>query len=207
MLHAAPEGGLEVRQEGDGSRTLRGRFPYGETATLSDGGRRGRPRKERFAPKAFEFRVQQRDADINLLVGHDFNRPLASKLNDTLELRDTEEALEFEARIRPEVLETQHGKDALSLLSAGLATGISPGFRLPPERAVENAETVEREPDNGEGSNERGAIIRTVNAALLFELSIVTRPAFEDAQVEARNWQPAVSAEVPQTRPAAWRWR
>jgi hypothetical protein len=205
MLHGALSQQIEVRAEEDGSRTIAGRFPYNSTATVSDGGRKGRPRKERFAPKAFEYRVEDPDAEIHLLVGHDFDRPLASKLSDTLKLEDTEEALSFEANILPAVAETQHAKDALALIASGLSVGLSPGFRLPPERAVEDAEKVEREPDKGEGSNERGAIIRTVKAALLFELSIVTRPAFEEAEVQARNWSPVVA--VPRTRPAVWRWR
>ena len=136
MLHGATEGGLEVRADGDGGARLSGRFPYGSRATLSDGGRRGRPRKEEFAPRAFAYRVERPEEEIHLLVGHDFDRPLASRGAGTLELGDSDEALTFEARITPEVAATSHGRDALALLSAGLAVGISPGFRLPPERAV-----------------------------------------------------------------------
>ena len=139
MLYGAISPQLEVRAEDDGSRTLTGRFPYNQTAVLSDGGRKGRPRKERFASRAFQYRVEQPDADIHLLVGHDYGKPLASKLSDTLKLSDTDEALSFEARILPEVLQTQHGRDALALLTAGLALGLSPGFRLPPERVVESS--------------------------------------------------------------------
>jgi HK97 family phage prohead protease len=188
MLHAAAEGGLEVRQNEDGSHTLAGRFPYNTTATISDGGRRGRPKKERFASRAFSERVEDETVEINLLVGHDFDKPLASKQNETLSLSDSDQALSFEARIAPEISEVSHVRDALALLSAGLAVGLSPGFRLPPERAVKDAEDVEREPNNPD-EGENGAIIRTVKAALLFELSLVTRPAFDEAQVEARNWQ------------------
>jgi hypothetical protein len=186
------------------------------TATLSDGGRRGRPRKERFAPKAFEYRVEQPDAEIHLLVGHDFGKVLASKLSDTLKLTDTEDALSFEANIPAAVADTTHGRDALALLSAGLAVGLSPGFRLPPERVVEDAEEVTREPANGEpdenGDPQQGAIIRTVKAALLFELSIVTAPAFEEAQVESRRWRPDNPAPLglpcgEKVRQPSWRWR
>ena len=184
---------LTTRMESDGTRILSGRFPYNKTATLSDGGRRNRPRKEKFAPKAFEFRVDKPDEDIHLLVGHDFDKPLASKLSDTLTLTDTLEALLFEARILPNIAETQHGRDILALLTSGLAVGLSPGFRIPPERAVKDAESVEQEPDDGQpdanGDPQRGAIIRTIISALLFELSIVTRPAFDEAQVEERSWR------------------
>ena len=184
MLHAATDGGLSVRAESDGSRILTGRFPYNSTATMSDGGRRGRPRKERFRSRAFAYRVNKPKEDIHLLVGHDYGKPLASKLAETLLLQDAEDALTFEARISPEVAATSYAQDALALISAGLAVGLSPGFRIPPERAVANAETVEEE-DPREGD----ALIRTINAALLYELSIVTRPAYDESQVEARNWQ------------------
>ena len=204
MYHGALITSLEVRQDEDGGRSIAGRFPYGKTAVLSDGGRKGRPRKEKFAPKAFSHRVEDPKEEIHLLVGHDFDKPLASKLSDSLTLEDTEEALSFEARLAPEVAETQHAKDTLAMIGAGLAVGLSPGFRLPPERAVEDAEEVEREPDNPD-QGQNGAIIRTVKAALLYELSIVAKPAFEEAQVEARNWNPRIV--VPKKRPAVWRWR
>ena len=210
MLEAHALGELELRRGGDGSTTLRGRFPYGATAVLSDGGRRGRPRKERFAPRAFAYRVESPNEDIHLLVGHDYGKPLASRGAGTLELRDGDDALTFTATITAAIAATSHGSDALALIGAGLAVGLSPGFRIPPERAVKDAETVEQEPDDGSpdanGDPQRGAIIRTINAALLYELSVVTRPAFPDAQVEARRWAPDRPAPAP-ARPASFRWR
>ena len=209
MLLYGAECQLEVREE-DGQTRLAGSFPYNRKATLSDGGKRGKPRKEKFAPGAFEYRVNDPEANINLLVGHDFSKPLASKLADTLILRDTPEALTFEAIITEAIRQTQHGRDALALLTAGLAIGISPGFRIPPERAVEDAETIEQEPDNGEpdenGEPQRGALIRTVNAALLYELSIVTRPAYEDATVEQRDWSTSQRGKRV-ALPTIWKWR
>lgn len=192
MLWAPHQGGIELRRQPDGSTRLRGRFPYGQTAVLSDGGRTGRPRKERFASRAFGFRVEDETADIHLLLGHDFDHPLASRGTGSLALRDSDEALTFEAIIAAAIVETTHGKDALALIAAGLAVGISPGFRIPPERAVADSEEIEEEPDDGSedenGQPRRGALIRTVKAALLFELSIVTRPAYQEASVEARSW-------------------
>lgn len=194
MLHGFHEGGLEVRRQSDGSTRLRGRFPYGKKAVLSDGGRNGRPMKEQFAPRAFSYRVEDPAEDILLLVGHSYDKPLASKATGTLKLRDTAAALLFDAVITREVAETQHGRDTLALIASGLAVGISPGFRIPPQRAVPNAERIEEEPDDGtldeDGQPRRGAIVRTILAALLYELSIVTRPAYSQAQVEARCWKP-----------------
>jgi len=58
------DAGLELRAAGDGSRRLRGRFPYGKRAVLSDGGRTGKPRKEVIQPKAFAYRVDRPEEEI-----------------------------------------------------------------------------------------------------------------------------------------------
>lgn len=199
MLWGGADGGrLELRRQGGGAR-LSGSFPYGRPATLSDGGRTGRPRKEVIAPRAFAYRVERSDEDIHLLSGHDYGKPLASRGAGTLDLSDGDDALRFEANIRPEIADTSHGRDALAMIEAGLAVGLSPGFRLPPKRAVPEPERIEDE-DPAEGQ----AIIRTVLAALLYELSLVTRAAYKDAQVEKRCWA------VPKARmicPPRYRWR
>lgn len=188
----ADSGGLELRRAPDGGVKLAGRFPYGVPAVLSDGGRDGRPRKELFESRAFAFRIDNPLEDIHLLVGHDYDHPLASRGTGTLSLRDTAAALIFEATITRAIAETSHGRDALALISAGLAVGISPGFRVPPRRAVPEAEEIEEEPDDGtlddQGQPRRGALIRRIKAALLYELSVVTRPAYPEAQIEARRW-------------------
>ena len=209
MLHGGADGALELRRQRGGSHRLSGRFPYRSTAVLSDGGRRGRPKKERFAPRAFAYRVDRPEEEIHLLVGHSFDRPLASRRNGTLEVEDGDDALTFSATITPEVAATSYGANALALIAAGLAIGLSPGFRIPPERAVsrDEAETVEDEGHNPE-AGEHNALIRTIHAALLYELSIVTRPAYSESQVEMRSWTLSDTGRlhVP-AKPGAYRWR
>ena len=181
MLTGAAYGGLEVRAEDDGSVRLSGRFPYGEPADLAPG------RSEVFAAGSLEPR-----GNVYLLSQHRFETPLASSGAGTLELRSDDSGLSFEARLSAEVAGTSHGRDALALIRSGLAVGLSPGFRVPA-----GGERVERSA-NG--------VMRTVTRAELHELSIVTRPAFEAAQVEARSWE--ASGQIDhQPRPAAWRWR
>lgn len=176
-------GSLELRRAArDGSRRLKGRFPYGKRAVLSDGGRTGRPRKEMFAPKAFAYRVERPEEEIHLLIGHDYDRPLASRKAGTLFFNDSPEALTFEAVISAEMQEVSYVADFFKAFAAGLILGISPGFRIPPERAVPNAEATEEE-DPAEGM----ALIRTIFAALLFEMSLVTAPVYKEAAVEERT--------------------
>ena len=200
-------GALEIRAASDGATRLRGSFPYLSLAVISDGGRSRRPEKETFDEGAFAFRVNDPKADIHLLSGHRYDKPLASKLAGTLTLKDTAKALVFEALISRAIAETSHGKDTLALLAAGLATGLSPGFRMPPERAVpkEDAEVFEEEPINP-ARGQHGARIRKIKQALLFELSIVTQPAYPDAQIEAR--ERATGSPARSTFPAFLRrWR
>lgn len=177
-----PAQGLEVRQQGK-APVIRGLFPYGALAVMSD---RGAVRKERFARGAFRFALQDEpDREINLLVGHSFDKPLASRQNGSLVLRDTDDALTFEATIEPDLLDVTHIRDALAMLAAGLVTGISPGFRVPPKDVVPDAERLDPEPGN------KAVLIRTLLAVVLFELSLVTRPAYPDSQAELRALQRA----------------
>lgn len=188
MLWASPDGSLEIRKRASQALALHARFPYASLATLHSGGNGARPRKEQFAPRAFSYVVdgEGRDRDVHLLVGHSFDKPLASRSAGTLQLRDTDEALLIDAQIGQEMQEVSYVRDFLAGLAVGLVGGISPGFRIPPPEAVPEAERIEEE-DPAEGN----ALIRTILAAILFEVSIVTRPAYPDTQVEARNWTPS----------------
>ncbi|ABE62946.1 prohead peptidase, Unknown type peptidase, MEROPS family U35 [Nitrobacter hamburgensis X14] len=178
---ATINGELELRaSRRTGGRRIRGRFPYRSKAVLSDGGRNGgKPQKEQFEPGAFSYSLKS-DAEIHLLSGHDFAKPLASKNTGTLTFHDSNEALQFDADIHPEILDTSYGSDLIKQISSGLVFGLSPGFRIPPPSAVpaDKAQKFENEdPKLGR------AIIRTIFEAILTELSIVTRPAYPDASV------------------------
>ncbi|WP_112874936.1 HK97 family phage prohead protease [Paracoccus endophyticus] len=176
---------LEIRAATGGSSILTARFPYGDRATISDGGKSGRPRKEQFRPGAFTHSINSPNQEINLLVGHDFSRPLASKNAGTLQVDDRKDALIIEAEMLPAMKQTSHWQDFFAGYSSGLITGISPGFRIPPPSAVPVAEIFEEEPPSlGR------AIIRTILAAILFEFSLVTRPAYRKTSVSIRDYVP-----------------
>ncbi len=226
MEFALLTGDLEVRAGRNGRRKLRGRFPYRKRAVLSDGGKSGRPQKEEFAPRAFGYRVEDQTAEIHLLVGHSYDKPLASKLTNTLQLVDSDEALTFDAEISEAIADTSYGSDILKQIDSGLAVGISPGFRTPPKRAVAVAEVFTDEGhDPARGMH--NARIRTVLQALLYELSIVVRPAYTEAKVAidpedmtdeekiAAGWTlnaagiliPPPQTIIKRAMPAALRWR
>lgn len=176
MLWGAHSGSLELRTEG-GETRLRATFPYGRETVLADGGHTRKARKEVIAPRAFAARIE-RGEEIHFLAGHDYDRPLASTRAGNLTLTDTDQALVIDARIDTG---TSWARDFLSAHASGLVRGLSPGFRVP-----EGGEVVE---------DRDQAILRTIRAAELFEISAVTVPAYPEAQIEARSWNP-VSPEV-----------
>lgn len=186
-----PASDLEVRQQGN-RPIIAGRFPYNSLAVLSD---RGTVRKEQIMPGAFSYALGDPKREINLLFGHSFDRPLASRSSGTLELRDTELFLEFVATIPPGAERASHIVDALAMIGSGLARGISPGFRVPPSDVVPGAEKLVPEPGNP------GVMIRQLFSLLLFELSIVTRPAYPDSEAELRALSQEALAHVTHSRP------
>jgi len=201
MLFAFHEGELELRAARGKARRLVGKFPYQKRGVLSDGGKSGRPKKEVIEPRAFAYRIDRPDENIHLLVGHSYDRPLASREAGTLDIRDSDEAVSFDAEIVPEIVESPYGADFFAAFTAGLIRGISPGFRIPPPRTVPDAETVEEE-DPAEGQ----ALIRHIWAALLYELSLVTVAAYQEAAAEERSWTlTKAGLAVPEPRDAGLR--
>lgn len=164
MLWGGLNGSLELRAEG-GTTRLRATFPYGAEAEIAPG------RFERIAPRAFAARIASGE-DIHLLAGHSYDRPLASRSAGNLTLTDGYDALTVEAEIDGG---TSWAADFIAAHRAGLIRGLSPGFRVP-----RGGERIEQRAQG---------VLRTITAADLFEVSTVTRPAYTQAQVEARSWQ------------------
>lgn len=185
---------LEVRAD---SREITGRVGYLEKGILSRGNARGeneRPLGEVVRPKAYDFSIRQAedastDDDIFLQAAHDQAKPLASVKAGSLRFKDTAKALTFVAT----VVNTRDGDDTLELIDSGIATGLSVGFALPPQRRVPDAVEMTREPTEIDGvkfdpvEGVPGADIRIINQALLFEISVVSRPTFRQNKAQLRT--------------------
>ena len=184
-------GEIEVRRRSGRRPRLRGSFPYGKLATVRN---RGRVRKERIASRAFSFAIEAPDREINLLAGHSFAAPLASKRSGSLSIKDSADAVTFEATLPVEADQPTWMRDAVKAVEAGLVGGISPGFIVPPKGVVPNAERFVPEPGNPDVS------IREIRAAVLLEMSLVTRPAYSSTTVTTREWRELTGQEAPQRR-------
>ena len=141
--------------------------------------------------------MESPDHEINLIRGHNFDQPLASKRAGSLELEDSPEGLRFRAALPEEAEQPGYMQDTVRMVRGNLLGGISPGFNVPPRDVVPNAETLEPEPGNPAVS------IRVIRAAVLYELSLVTRPAYPGTEIDVRSASPDLEPE-PWRRP---RWR
>ena len=106
----------EIRQVED--TELTGRLPYGVDGVIS----MQRGELVRFLPGAFTDSLA---GEIILLAGNSYEEPLANSLEGTLRLRDSDEALEFEARDLPD---TTYSRNFLGKLSKGLIRGLTAGW-------------------------------------------------------------------------------
>ena len=113
-----------------------------------------------------------------MLVGHDFGKPVASRQSGTLAITDGDDAVNFVAQL-PNPAPTWV-VDMEKSVEAGIMTGLSPGFRIPPRAVVPNAEVLIPEAGNP------GVAIRQINHAVLREFSVVTSAAYIEAGVELR---------------------
>ena len=129
--------------------------------------------------RAGRFAIEDDSRQIDVLSGHDFGKPLASRKAGTLDIEDGDDGVTFEARLPDDP--PSWVIDAERAIAAGLMTGLSPGFTVPPASAVPDAERLEPEPGNP------GVQIRVIRAAVLREMSLVTAPAYQDAAVDLRG--------------------
>lgn len=190
------EGGqLEIRQEG-GARLLHGTFPYGGLAVISD---RGSLRKETISPGAFRYAIDNTvdrtgtEIRLDILIAHDWNRPIASRQSGSLTIRDTGKEVVFDATLPDPA--PSWVVDMERAVGAGIQTGLSPGFRPVPNTIARNAVTFTKEA-------ETGVEIRNVNVAMLREMSVVTSGGYHGANVELRAED--LGLEPPTPRRKYW---
>ena len=110
--------------------------------------------REYIAPGAFKRSLQSRN-EVKLLWNHDAGEPLASVRGGTLKLTEDDRGLKVEARLA----NTSRGRDVAELIRSKTVDSMSFGFSVIK--------------DTWEGN------VRTLNAVRLFEISLVSFPAYQ----------------------------
>lgn len=153
---------LEVRAEGEGARpVIVGYAAVFDQLSVDLGGWR-----ERIAPGAFERSVT--DADVRALWDHDSKYVLGRNRAGTLELEEDARGL----RIQVTPPETTWADDLVAMMRRGDVNQMSFGFYV-------RADDWTEDPDVG--------LVRTLRDVDLFDVSVVTYPAYPQTSAEARN--------------------
>lgn len=131
--------------------------------------------REKIAPGAFDSAVAE--DDIRALFNHDPNlvlgRSAPAKGVSTAEITSDERGLLVDV---PELPATSYARDLHALLERGDVDQSSFGFRV-----------VSESWDYADPSDPNSEVIRTLNEVRLFDVSIVTFPAYLDTVAEARS--------------------
>lgn len=135
--------------------------------------------KEKINKGAFKRAIQNSNRDIDFLAEHDSSIVLASTKNNTLQLREDDKGLYMEAR----VINTSAGRDWYEMISSGLITNMSFGFK-----------SIEDEWRSvGENLFER-----TINNLELFEVSAVRNPAYAQSSISNRGMNTSDEDVIPE---------
>lgn len=133
--------------------------------------------REKIAPGAFKRAIESRKRDIDFLAEHDNKKILASTRNGSLELREDDKGLFMSATITP----TTWGQDTYELISSGLVSNMSFGFRT----LKDSWQYV------------KGVAIRTIEQLELFEVSVVKEPAYTQSSIAARGIDLIEEVQIP----------
>lgn len=179
-------GELRVAPDDPAGRRLRGYAIVFNTLSVDLGGFR-----ERILPQAVQ-RPLREGADVRALVDHDASKVLGRTTVGTLRLRA--DARGLLAEIDPP--DTTIARDLIESVRRGDISGMSFAFRVP------------NEPPEAWG-REDGQVIRTVSDMELYEVSVVSFPAYPvtDVTVAQRSLR-AFMETAPRAPTVAWlqRW-
>jgi HK97 family phage prohead protease len=149
---------FEVRAEGDGM-TFTGYASVFNSPSQDLGGF-----IEYVAPGAFKRSLQSRN-EVKLLWNHDSGEPLASLRGGTMQLVEDERGLKVTAQLP----NTTRGRDIAELLRTKVIDSMSFGFNVIKDTWSRDGQT------------------RTLDSVRLFEVSVVSFPAYEATTAQVRS--------------------
>jgi HK97 family phage prohead protease len=156
---------FEVRAEGDGM-SFTGYASVFNSPSQDLGGF-----IEYVAPGAFKRSLQSRN-EVKLLWNHDSGEPLASLRGGTMQLVEDDRGLKVTAQLP----NTTRGRDIAELLRTNVIDSMSFGFNVIKDTWSRDGQT------------------RTLDSVRLFEVSIVSFPAYESTTAQVRS-QPTINPD------------
>lgn len=133
--------------------------------------------KEKICRGTFQ-KALEKGNDIHFLAEHDDNKILASTRNNSLTLVEDDKGLFMTAEISP----TSYGKDYHTLINDGILRNMSFGFSV--------------DKDKWKKSHD-GIYTREITDLTLYEVSVVTNPAYPQSSIQARGMSLVNELEIP----------
>ncbi len=152
---------FEVRADGDDEGRIKGHAAVFNKLSVDLGGFR-----EQIAPGAFKKTL--READVVALFNHDTNYVLGRKRSKTLGLEEDDEGLAVDIKVP----DTTWANDLTVSMKRGDIDQMSFAFQTVKDRWEQNAD---------------GQLIRTLLEVKLFDVSVVTFPAYPQTSAQARG--------------------
>jgi uncharacterized protein len=146
--------------------------------------------REVIKPGAFK-RALKEGQDVKALINHDPNRVLGRTSAGTLKLTEDSKGLKF----RVELPDTSYARDLYQSVKRGDMDQCSFGFSTVPdgERWTNTRETPSyRSLIEGMGKDEE-CMVRELHDVDLFDVSVVTNPAYKDTVAQARDFTEVVA--------------
>lgn len=128
---------------------------------------------EQIKPFAFTRSLAEK-ADVRCLFNHNSDRVLGRVKNDTLRLATDSKGLRFTCQLNKD---SQEHRDLHASVKRGDIDACSFAFAVP-----EGGDSF----DDGTDEDGQRCIVRTLNNVKLFDVSVVTHPAYEGTSVDAR---------------------
>ncbi|HBG7702228.1 TPA: HK97 family phage prohead protease [Clostridioides difficile] len=135
---------------------------------------------EKIEKGAFK-RALDRGLDIHFLAEHDSNKILASTRNGSLTLKEDDKGLLMRATIS----KTSYGKDYYELIKDGILRNMSFGFNVIKDSWKQGKD---------------GTLERSIKDLNLFEVSVVTNPAYPASNIQSRGMDLVEEVEVTEIR-------
>jgi HK97 family phage prohead protease len=154
---------FEIRKNADGSQTIAGYAVRFNSLSLDLGGF-----VEKIAPGAFTQSLKDH-SDVQILYAHDDSKILGRVSSGTATVTQDDDGVQFTCKLP----DTSTARDLIALMERNDLSQMSFGFSVVP---------------NGDDWQDvDGQIIRTVNTAILYELSVVGNPAYTESSVSLRS--------------------
>jgi uncharacterized protein len=172
-LNAAPQR-FEIRKNADGSRSISGYAAVFNSLSEDLGGF-----KEQLKQGCFSQSLRD-NPDVLCLYGHDTNQILGRVSSGTLTVAEDDKGLKFTCLLPA----TSTARDLIALMERGDISQMSFGFSCVQD----------------DWSEVNGQTIRTVIEAMLFEVSVVSMPAYSQTVVNLRGASRAIRERIRQRR-------